>query len=73
MNKELSNKFIVNFIKNSFHKFESFFSAEGETVVFTEDSKCFPVNEIEIIEINTLTKVLKKNITEDMVIEMWEN
>jgi len=73
MNKTSSNKFIINFVKNSFHKFESFFSAGNETVVFTEDSKCFPVNEVEIIEIDTLTKVLKKTITEDMIIEMWED
>jgi hypothetical protein len=73
MNKTTSNKFVMNFIKNSLHKVESFFSVGNENVVFTEDSKCFPINEVEIIELNTLTKCLKKTLTKDMVMEMWED
>jgi hypothetical protein len=73
MNKTTSNKFVMNFIKNSLHKVESFFSVGTENVVFTEDSKCFPINEVEIIELNTLTKCLKKTLTKDMVMEMWED
>lgn len=70
MNKKLSNKFIINFVKNSFHKVESFFSAGDEDVVFTEDSKCFPIKEVEIFETSTLIKVLNKTLTEDMVMSM---
>jgi len=72
MNKKSSNKFIINFVKNSFHKVESFFSTGNENVVFTEDSKCFPINEVEIVETDRLVNVLKKTITEDMVMQMWD-
>jgi hypothetical protein len=70
MNKKMSNKFIINFVKNSFHKVESFFSVGNEDVVFTEDSKCFPIKEVEIFETGTLIKVLNKTLTEDMVMSM---
>jgi hypothetical protein len=70
MNKKMSNKFIINFVKNSFHKVESFFSVGDENVVFTEDSKCFPIKDVEIIETDTLIKVLNNTLTEDMVMSM---
>lgn len=70
MNKKISNKFILNFVKNSFHRVESFFSAGDEDVVFTEDSKCFSIKEVEIFETGTLIKVLNNTLTEDMVMSM---
>ena len=70
MNKKSSNKFIVNFLKNSFHKVESFFSAGDENVVFTEDSKCFPISEVEIVEIDTVTDCLLDSLNEDVLMSL---
>lgn len=70
MNKKSSNKFIVNFIKNSIHQVESFFSAGDENVVFTEDSKCFPVSEVEIVEMDTLTDCLLDSLNEDVLMSL---
>jgi len=70
MNKKLSNKFIVNFIKNSIHQVESFFSVGNENVVFTEDNKCFPVSEVEIVEIDTLTDCLLDALNEDVLMSL---
>ena len=67
MNKKSSNKFIINFVKNSFHKVESFFSTGNENVVFTEDNKCFPIIEVEIIDTDMLINVLKKITSKKLV------
>jgi hypothetical protein len=57
--KNFNGKLIFNLIKNSFHTVESTESVEDITVVFTEDSKCFPINEIEIIPIYVAEKCLR--------------
>ena len=70
MNNNYSGEFIVNFLKNSFHKVESFFSAGDENVVFTEDSKCFPVSEVEIVEIDIVTDCLLDALNEDILMSL---
>lgn len=70
MNKKISNKFIVNFIKNSVHQVESFFSARNENVVFTEDSKCFPISEVEIVDLDILTDSVLDAFNEDILMSM---
>ena len=57
--KNFNGKLIFNLMKNSFHTVESMESVDDITVVFTEDSKCFPIDEIEIIPINVAKKCLK--------------
>lgn len=55
----MTTKIVLNFLTNTYHKVESFFSSGDENVVFTEDSKCFPINEdIIIIDSETLSKSL---------------
>jgi hypothetical protein len=55
----MTTKIVLNFLTNTYHKVESFFSSGDENVVFTEDSKCFPINEnITIIDSKILSKCL---------------
>jgi hypothetical protein len=55
----MTTKIVLNFLTNTYHKVESFFSSGDENVVFTEDSKCFPINEnITIIDSKILLKCL---------------
>jgi hypothetical protein len=57
--KNFNGKLIFNLIKNSFHTVESTESVDEITVVFTEDSKCFPIDEIELIPSNVAEKCLR--------------
>lgn len=70
MDQKKPSKFIINFIKNSFHKVDSFFSIDDVNVVFTEDSKCFPINEVGIFKLDTLTKCLKKTLRDEDIMSM---
>ena len=70
---KMVQKQIVNFVKNSFHIVESFFSVGDENVVFTEDSKCFPINEVEIVEMDTVTDCLLDSLTDDIVMSLLED
>jgi hypothetical protein len=45
-----NKRIIFNVVKGTLHIIESFFSSGTEKVVFTEDSKCFPISEIEEIK-----------------------
>ena len=55
----MTTKIVLNFLTNTYHKVESFFSSGDENVVFTEDSKCFPINEnITIIDSKILSECL---------------
>jgi hypothetical protein len=63
MKNLFNGKLIMNFVKNTFHKVESTMSVDNITVIFTEDSKCFPVNEIEIVPISVAENCLR-NLSE---------
>ena len=62
-------KFVFNFLTNTYHKFDSFFCVDKINVVFTEDSKCFPIDEnIYVVDSNTFTNSLKKIISKEMIL-----
>jgi hypothetical protein len=72
MKKLFKGDYILNSRHNTYHHVESIENFENKIVVFTEDSKCFPLEELSKVSKSLLGNFFYKLLTKQKISEKEE-